>query len=225
MFSKQLKNLENKVRKQLLIRDSKEVTLTEDSMLLRKCAEEIIDLVERTKTECSSSDKYISIDFIWEVVKWKPFLWLRKQQKSRRRERLHKEVASPFGFIISRIDWNCRKINYFGGLHNEKQNLERAEWFMVWIAGRLLFALSCTPRRRKSVYRCVGTAARTVFERASQSSVYEPIDKRKAERTPCRDRQAGWGNVFSVGKWNGKIARHHRTVKGRERLRMGAENE
>ncbi len=74
MFSKQLKNLENKVRKQLLIRDSKEVTLTEDSMLLRKCAEEIIDLVERTKTECSSSDKYISIDFIWEVVKWKPFL-------------------------------------------------------------------------------------------------------------------------------------------------------
>ena len=39
------------------------------------------------------------------------------------RERLHKEVASPFGFVISRIDWNCRKINYFGGLHNGKQNL------------------------------------------------------------------------------------------------------
>lgn len=46
-LSKQLMELENEVGKQLLIRGKRKVTLTEDGILLRKRAEEIILLVEK----------------------------------------------------------------------------------------------------------------------------------------------------------------------------------
>lgn len=59
-LSRQLKDLENEVGKQLLIRGSKKVTLTEDGMLLRKRAEEMIALMEKTKSELSSSDENIN---------------------------------------------------------------------------------------------------------------------------------------------------------------------
>lgn len=59
-LSRQLKDLEKEVGKQLLIRGSKRVTLTEDGVLLRKRAEEIIDLMEKTKAELSSSNENIN---------------------------------------------------------------------------------------------------------------------------------------------------------------------
>lgn len=61
-LSRQLKDLENEIGKQLLIRGSRKITLTEDGMLLRKRAEEMIDLMEKTKAELSSSDEQISGD-------------------------------------------------------------------------------------------------------------------------------------------------------------------
>ncbi len=59
-LSRQLKDLEDEVGKQLLIRGSKKVTLTEDGMLLRKRAEEMVALMEKTKAELTSSDENIS---------------------------------------------------------------------------------------------------------------------------------------------------------------------
>lgn len=59
-LSRQIKDLEEELGKQLLVRGSKKVTLTEDGMLLRKRAEEIVDLMEKTRTEISSSDENIS---------------------------------------------------------------------------------------------------------------------------------------------------------------------
>lgn len=41
------------------------------------------------------------------------------KEKPDRRERLHKEVASPYGFVVSQYDLDCREINTFGGLQNE----------------------------------------------------------------------------------------------------------
>lgn len=58
-LSRQLKDLEEELGKQLLIRGSKKVTLTEDGMLLRKRAEELIELMEKTKAELASSDDNI----------------------------------------------------------------------------------------------------------------------------------------------------------------------
>ena len=61
-LSRQLKDLEDEIGKQLLIRGSKKVTLTEDGILLRKRAEEIVALMEKTKAELSASDESISGD-------------------------------------------------------------------------------------------------------------------------------------------------------------------
>lgn len=59
-LSRQLMDLEKELGKQLLIRGSKKVTLTEDGMLLRKRAEEMVDLMEKTKAEITASDETIS---------------------------------------------------------------------------------------------------------------------------------------------------------------------
>ncbi len=61
-LSRQLKELELELGKTLLIRGSRKVTLTEDGMLLRKRAEEILDLVGRTEKEVRQSDKILSGD-------------------------------------------------------------------------------------------------------------------------------------------------------------------
>ncbi|NBJ93565.1 LysR family transcriptional regulator [Parablautia muri] len=59
-LSRQLKDLEEELGKQLLIRGSKKVTLTEDGILLRKRAEELVDLMEKTKAELTSSHENIN---------------------------------------------------------------------------------------------------------------------------------------------------------------------
>lgn len=61
-LSRQLKDLEEELGKQLLIRGSKKITLTEDGMLLRKRAEELVDLMEKTKAELASSNENINGD-------------------------------------------------------------------------------------------------------------------------------------------------------------------
>ena len=61
-LSRQLKDLEEELGKQLFIRGSKKVTLTEDGMLLRKRAEELVDLMEKTKAELTSSSENIGGD-------------------------------------------------------------------------------------------------------------------------------------------------------------------
>lgn len=59
-LSKQLKELEAELGKQLFIRGKRRITLTKEGMLLRKRAEEIVTLMEKTKAEISISDEAIS---------------------------------------------------------------------------------------------------------------------------------------------------------------------
>ena len=59
-LSRQLKELEEELGKQLFIRGNRRVTLTEEGMILRKRAEEMVELMEKTKAEVSSSGKNIS---------------------------------------------------------------------------------------------------------------------------------------------------------------------
>lgn len=53
-LSRQLMELEDELGKQLLVRGKRKVTLTEDGILLRKRAEEIVSLLARTETELRS---------------------------------------------------------------------------------------------------------------------------------------------------------------------------
>ena len=59
-LSRQLKDMENELGKQLFIRGNRKVTLTEEGMLLRKRAEEIITLVQKTRDEILFSDETIA---------------------------------------------------------------------------------------------------------------------------------------------------------------------
>jgi len=59
-LSRQLKDLEDELGKQLFIRGKRKITLTDDGMFLRKRAEEIVELFEKIKSEMTSSDETIS---------------------------------------------------------------------------------------------------------------------------------------------------------------------
>ncbi len=61
-LSRQIKDMEDELGKQLLIRGNRKVTLTEEGMILRKRAEEIVNLVEKTENEIMVSDETISGD-------------------------------------------------------------------------------------------------------------------------------------------------------------------
>ena len=64
-LSTQIKGLEEELGKQLLIRGTKgsrKITLTEEGMILRKRAEEILDLVRKTENEITMSDDIIMGD-------------------------------------------------------------------------------------------------------------------------------------------------------------------
>ena len=61
-LSRQLRDLEEELGKQLMIRGNRKITLTEDGRLLRKRAEEILDLVGRTEKEIAQSDEPVSGD-------------------------------------------------------------------------------------------------------------------------------------------------------------------
>ena len=61
-LSRQIKDMEDELGKQLLIRGNRKVTLTEEGMILRKRAEEIINLVQKAENEITLSDEVISGD-------------------------------------------------------------------------------------------------------------------------------------------------------------------
>ena len=64
-LSTQIKNMEQELGKQLLIRGTKgsrKVTLTEEGMILRKRAEEILDLVKKAEKEVTLSDSVVMGD-------------------------------------------------------------------------------------------------------------------------------------------------------------------
>lgn len=61
-LSRQLMDMEETLGKKLFIRGNRRITLTEEGMFLRKRAEEIVDLVDRTEAEIAATDDIISGD-------------------------------------------------------------------------------------------------------------------------------------------------------------------
>ncbi|MEH2959897.1 LysR family transcriptional regulator [Candidatus Merdisoma sp. JLR.KK006] len=122
-LSRQLKDLEEELGKQLFIRGSKKVTLTEDGILLRKRAEELVDLMEKTKAEMASSSENISgdihigcgeteaISFLaqaaWDLQQKYPLIHyhLYSGDAERVLERLDKGLID-FGLLVGPVDIN-----------------------------------------------------------------------------------------------------------------------
>ena len=61
-LSRQLKELEDELGKPLMIRGNRRITLTEEGMLLRKRAEEIVALVSKTTNEIACSSQVVAGD-------------------------------------------------------------------------------------------------------------------------------------------------------------------
>lgn len=61
-LSRQLKELEEELGKQLMIRGNRQITLTEEGVRLRKRAEEILELVKRTEREVMQSEENVTGD-------------------------------------------------------------------------------------------------------------------------------------------------------------------
>ena len=61
-LSRQMKELEDEVGKQLFVRGNRSIILTDEGLLLKKRAEEIIHLVEKTQKELASSDLLLNGD-------------------------------------------------------------------------------------------------------------------------------------------------------------------
>ncbi len=61
-LSRMIKDLEDELGKKLLIRGNRKITLTDEGIILRKRAEEMIEFMEKTKSEISSLNKDISGD-------------------------------------------------------------------------------------------------------------------------------------------------------------------
>ena len=61
-LSRQLMDLEEELGKKLFLRGNRKITLTEDGILFRKRANEILDLVKKTEAEFRSADENIAGD-------------------------------------------------------------------------------------------------------------------------------------------------------------------
>lgn len=61
-LSRQLRDMEEELGKQLFIRSNRKITLTEEGMILRKRAEEITELVQKARDEISMSDDTLAGD-------------------------------------------------------------------------------------------------------------------------------------------------------------------
>lgn len=109
-LSTQIRNMENELGKQLLIRGTKgsrKVTLTEEGMILRKRAEEILDLVKKTENEITLSDSIIIGDVYIGAGETDGIRLLAKIAGNLRKDYpgIHYHISSGNGnFVIERLD-------------------------------------------------------------------------------------------------------------------------
>lgn len=106
-LSRQLKDLEEDLGKQLFIRGKRKITLTEEGQMLRKRAEEIVQLMEITESEIRLSNKDIAGDIrigCPETESMRPLIQIMKQmQMTHPKIRFH-ITSSHSDVILERLD-------------------------------------------------------------------------------------------------------------------------
>ena len=109
-LSTQIRNMEKELGTQLLIRGTKgsrKITLTEEGMILKKRAEEILNLVEKTEKEITLSDNIIMGDIYIGTGETDVFRLLAKAAKELQKEHpgIHYHISSGNEeFVMEQLD-------------------------------------------------------------------------------------------------------------------------
>ncbi len=135
-LSRQLKDLEDELGKQLFLRGSKKITLTDEGRILKKRAEEIMSLVQKTENEITVSDEHISGDVFIGAGETVGVRYLTKAAKRVRDEypdiRFH-IVSGDRADVVERIDSGLVDFGLiFGSVDDTKYESIRVPNSDVW---------------------------------------------------------------------------------------------
>lgn len=111
-LSRQLRELEKELGKTLFLRGRRRITLTEDGMLLRKRAEEIIDLVDKTTGELTIGEGAVTGDVYIGAGESYAVRFLTSAAK--RMQNLYPEVHLSGG-PFSSFQWRCHRCDRTAG--------------------------------------------------------------------------------------------------------------
>lgn len=138
-LSTQLKNMEEELGKQLLIRGTKgsrKVTLTEEGMILRQRAEEIINLVKKAENEIMLSDSVIIGDVYIGTGETDAIRFLAQAAKTLQEKYpgIHYHIASGnAGFVTDQLDKGLIDFGIvFGPVNDSKYDSLRLPFKDIW---------------------------------------------------------------------------------------------
>ena len=135
-LSRQLRELEEELGKQLFIRGSRRVTLTEEGMLLRKRAEEILELVKKAQAEIALSEDAVAGDVTVGAGETEGVRYLTKAAQAVRAEHplVHFHIISGDKVTVSEamdrglIDFGL----FFGGVDGTKYEYLQLPYRDTW---------------------------------------------------------------------------------------------
>ncbi len=138
-LSTQIKAMEEELGKQLLIRGTKgsrKVTLTEEGMLLRKRAEEILNLVQKAEREITLSDQLIVGDIYIGTGETDAVRFIARAAKklSKTYPGIHYHIASGNAeFVMEQLDKGLIDFGIvFGSVDQSKYNLLQLPYKDTW---------------------------------------------------------------------------------------------
>ena len=138
-LSTQIKAMEEELGKQLLIRGTKgsrKVTLTEEGMILRKRAEEILNLVQKTEREISLSDQVIVGDVYIGTGETDAVRFIAKAAREiyRSYPGIHYHIASGNAqFVMEQLDKGLIDFGIvFGAINQAKYNSIQMPFKDIW---------------------------------------------------------------------------------------------
>ena len=138
-LSTQIKAMEEELGKQLLIRGTKgtrKVTLTEEGMILRKRAEEILNLVQKTEREISLSDQVIVGDVYIGAGETDAVRFIAKTAKElyKTYPGIHYHIASGnSAFVLDQLDKGLIDFGIvFGSVDHSKYNSISLPYKDIW---------------------------------------------------------------------------------------------
>lgn len=138
-LSTQIKAMEEELGKQLLIRGTKgsrKVTLTEEGMILRKRAQEILNLVQKTEREISLSDQVIVGDVSIGTGETDAVRYIAKaaQELYKTYPGIHYHISSGNAqFVIEQLDKGLIDFGIvFGSVDDAKYNFIEMPFKDIW---------------------------------------------------------------------------------------------